>query len=349
MGLKTMFNPMGAGTVNKACKAYLLLGQNIINVKEFGIVESIEPEKTFGTSDSSVVSNYLIINGKLFYYFNNNLVQVGNKNNWTSITGYYDSNHFAFGIESGQLYQLIGSSCQKLGNLSNWTAISGLCNSAASCYAYGISGGDLYSISCNSIGASINLLNSDKTWTKICGYSIYDKNDGTKIFAYGINNKKLYQLLINTSVIQVGSLANWIDICGICQGDASYAYGLTTSKQLYCINGIDNPIATQVGTLSNWSKICGYTYNNDVYAYGISGLRLNSVNGTTVTRVGTLLNWSDITGYSQNSANGACAYGLIDGILYCLNGTSEVKTNLRNCISIFGTGTLEFPAIAICN
>ena len=69
---------------SKKYKAYLLNGTNAIDVATKGITEPINLNTTFGNCNESL-SQYVIINGKLYKYVSNSLTQVGNLNTWTAV------------------------------------------------------------------------------------------------------------------------------------------------------------------------------------------------------------------------------------------------------------------------
>lgn len=107
-------------------KAYLLCGTTVKDVATLGFTESIDLDKTRGTEKSDVQCNYVILNGKLFYFSSSTLAQVGSLTTWTAVSGYSSSTSaYAYGIAEGKLYRLNDTTVTDL-DISNCVAVYGV-------------------------------------------------------------------------------------------------------------------------------------------------------------------------------------------------------------------------------
>ena len=313
-------------------KAYLLFGTTAVDVATLGFTELIDIETTKGTDYSSIPCRYVILNGKLFYSVNQKFRQVNNWTTWTYISGNYDNNSNALGIADGKLYRIYTSNeaaftVTQIGNLTTWTKISGYDNSYRT---YGITvDGKLYMCS----GTSQSQVGTGSNWTDITGYST-----GSSAFAYGIHSGRLSSIggSNGTTVRSISSLTTWTKISGYSIGTLGIADG-----KLYKMTGSSQ--ATQIGDLTTWTKISSGGVASS--GYGIADGKLYKMSSSQTSQVGTLTNWTDISGFYGSPQ---CAYGIAGDKLYYLSSSSATQLLNSKCLAVFGAGSTNYPALAIC-
>lgn len=312
-------------------KAYLLFETAAVDVKTLGFTEPIDIETTKGTDYSSIPCRYVILNGKLFYSVNQKFRQVNNWTTWTYISGNYNNNSNALGIADGKLYRIYtsnetASTVTQIGNLTTWTKISGY---SSNYRTYGIADGKLYMCS----GESQSQVGTGSNWTDITGYST-----SSNAFAYGIHGGLLSSIggSNGKTVRTIGSLTTWTKISGYSRGTLGIADG-----KLYRITGSSQ--ATQIGDLTTWTKISSGSASTT--GYGIADGKLYKMSSSQTSQVGTLTNWTDISGFYDSSEY---AYGIAGNKLYYLSGSSATQLLNSKCLAVFGAGSANYPALAIC-
>ena len=314
-------------------KAYLLVDTTPIDVTTLGIVEVIDPKTTFGSSDDCERCDCVVINGKLYYYNNSTLTQVGTSNKWSAICGYtYTPSKFSFGICDSQLYKINNGTSTLFDNSSTWEKISyGRGN-----YCYGIynDNNNLKLAGFTNTTITKNLGNISG-WTDIKGCS-YNSGGGTNYYAYGICNGTLYKLFEQ----QATSLSlNVTKISGYSSSNNSY-FGLAidTNGKLFKLS---DTTTTQLGLDTTWTDISGEaiylgaTGINNGYLYVISGY------DNTLTQIGSLSSWTKVSGGAQGG------YAINNGDLYYIyyrNNPTPSKI-LTNCVNIWGQGSV---GLALC-
>lgn len=351
------------GKQKKKYKAYLLYGATVVDVATLGFTEPIDLDTTKGTGFDCFGCNYVILNGKLYYCYNQSSLQrVGNLTNWNDITGYGNANgsSYAYGIAGGKLYRIYGTTTTQVGTATDWTNVSGQYSNSTSIYPYGIAGGKLYYIN----NTTTTQVGSETAWTFINGFS-----STNNYYAYGFNSNKLYKIS-GTSASTVDSLS-WTKISGYSYYRSSstltyktYAYGITDRKLYYIYSGSKG----RIGSAINWTDISGFsdyspsTSKPSCFAIGISGGNLYSIgeaDGATTKQISGGYNWTQVSGTVSSSYT---AYGINNGNIYRLywGGTSSkpAVTNsslsIPNCVKIYGCyyyypGASELaPALAIC-
>lgn len=316
MGIRTKLNPMG-GTSGKKYKAYILGEGTYQDVASFGFTEDIDPDKCFA-SKKSVNNSYFILNGKLFYFYNSQLTQVGSLNTWTTIeTG----SSGAFGIADNHLYSISGTSATEPYSSLRFKEL-GTCPNVSNPKPYFITTDSKLYYSSGQVG-------SLTSWTDITGY--YAKSGSTILsFGVGINNGKAYFATdTTTSVIN----SNWsvVKVSGVLEyklGRWSTCHFIAQDGKLYyCGNSATqtaspSSMAGQVGSKTSWTDIS--------FDYGIEDGKLYSFSGANANLKNDTLNWTSVSSRPDSSSD---TYGIADNDLYYI--TSDITKLLDNCLKVY--------------
>ncbi len=305
MGLRTKLPPMGGGT-QKTYNAYIIAGNECIDVETKGFREPINPKTTFGTSDSSHPCRFIILNGKPYLF-----TRRANSSQGATLTQSED----------------IGNVNIFAGGLSVGTSTGG--STSEKYYIFGTDNGLYLCTMANSI-----------TFTQISGILNWDKLRAPNQISQGLGLKDGKVYLIDSGIHQITQYTDFTDICGdfyvksTSKGRLGY---VVRNQKIYCIRN-----TTRVDMLSGQNgktvtKICGYyedlstsstrniyqalaimndeTYGTGVYSVGYNSIGYNAAEG----------NFTDISGRIQS--HGAYSLGVCSGALYRLTYNSNILLN----------------------
>ena len=339
-------------------KAYLLLRNNVIDVYDLGFTEPINISTTKGTSDDSIYCNYVILNGKLFYYDGESLSQVGSLETYSAVSGYYyyksktDYCDPLFLHSGNNPYLLTISSHNPLSTIRYSIGTSSTVSiSSISGYISNNCDPIYIRATTQKIYSGYNVFTTNSTWKKISGsFSEDNKFNAYGITSDGVLGRTYYSASSSPPHVmnKVSSdISGWTAVCGYYSkfdsSDIIYGYGIAT-KMLYYLS----PSASKIGTLKTWTKISGKTNSlSTIFGYGIAGGSLYSLCKNTATKIDSETTWMLISGFSKNGTD--YAYGSKIGNLYSLNGTTITDLQISNCIAIYGTSTANYPALAVCS
>lgn len=324
MTLRTKLHPMGGGGGDKYVAYLVRSSTSVIDVKTLGFNEPIKPDKCFGSKSNICFTNYVILNGKLFYYDGSTLSQVGSDSTWTAITGYSRNGTYGYGINNGRLYKLTGTTATQVGSLTGWQLITG--DSTAGVGAI---------IGTCVINNNIVLMKIDNTtvsnitsnatgWTDIEG--LVSSGSSSSVCNYGLANGYLYYFTtgVNKMAVSGATSALWSNVTMTSPG-AGYA---VYNGKLYYLSA--STATTKASYPTGFTDIAG--------SYGIASGSLYSLSNTSATKVGTATNWTKISGQM----------GICGGNLYYI-GSNNSQTKLKNnCVKIMGRPSTYYPALAIC-
>lgn len=165
----------------------------------------------------------------------------------------------------------------------------------------------------------LTLLDSTKTWTKVCS--------GTNAVAYGIANNELYYI-DDTSITKCSGSAN-TNVTDISSDDTSCTIYCIAAGKLCKISGSSISITDSATT---WTKVSGGYKSSTASCLGIKGGQLYFIT-TSVSRLSADTDWVDVAG------GGLWCYALkSNGDLYAISTAKKLTKIDSNITKIAGAG-----------
>lgn len=319
------------------------------------------------TDYSKLKNTAIIINGKIYFINNNNLVQQGSKLNYVKITenstGFELTNN-VYGIdEDGKLWYISNGVETQIGTSTDWEFFGYNCSGNNTQYSYAINNGGIYFLSGTSeptrLFSSLNNVS----------YSSLSKNNNSNSYSGCIlDGENIYKVTSNTLTL-IGQDKLWkyinndrsnFEIVAIDSNDDAYRFAtnnaflisnakkafmgqydyysiiLTNDKKIYSYYRGSNSV-TDISNNINWVDISTIT------PYGSNGFKfyaitedgklysiMNDSSNTTYTQIGTETNYQKVEGrnVSSNSNYYALAWtGDATTVTHTIFTTKEPQTN----------------------
>lgn len=309
-------------------------GGTVVILKDDDILTTVEcddinlcchPITKYSSSESYLSNTAFIINGKIYFLINNELVQMGSKTNYIKISENQGGSN-VYGIDSDNKLWYISSNTEtQIGTSTTWENF--MCNLLYDNTIYATNDGKLY------------ILNGTGTPTQICTTlnnvlmsMIYRNSNNNTLYGSVLNDTDIYKLTPNSMEIY-GSEHTWryinnnttnFFITAITTDDDLYSNiyvdGTTTNLCFVCSNV---KIAFSVG---GGNGILLLTNDGDIYIKNRSSSNYNISNG---------IKWKEITSPTMYGSYACKFYSLSeDGKIY------SVITNLsQNTVTYTQIGT----------
>ena len=378
MGLRTKLHPMGGGN-KKTYKAYIIAGNECIDVGTKGFREPINPKTTFGTSDSSHPCRFIILNGKPYLFTRKahssqgaTLTQsddIGNVNIFaggnavgTTTGGSTSEKYYIFGTDNGLYLCTMANSITftQISDILNWDKLRAPTQISQ---GLGLKDGKVYLID-----SGIHQITQYTDFTDICG-DFYVKSTGKGRLGYVVRNQKIYCIRNTTRVDVLSNQTNKtvIKMCGDYEDLSTSSTG-NTYQALAIMNDETNGTGVySVGYNSigykaadgNFTDISGrISSRGSTYSLGICSGALYRITYNSNILLNNAHVWKKVTGYLSGTTT--YAYALTqDGDLYSVVLTSGAQTVLTKvlskCKDVWGASLLlsntnysDYPAFAIC-
>ena len=313
---------------NNKTRGYLLFNNTIIDLKDLGI-ENIDIEKSFGTRDNLIASNYIVINDTPYQATLSGLIKLSDINNWEMVTNYYLLN------KDTSAYVMSNSGITKI-NTTN-TTFKKICGTAL-------------------LGVNNYLYLKYGAYT-ICGVS----ENVSELTDWCLTNTATKQTYIFPSQAAM-SYSSGYDIRAL----PFLSHGGITKYFTSSVMRSDNAIYYISGgtsTMAVLSKISEITPASDINVIPIMARNGNYIveklivlnNGSLYfgnTTTPTLISeggWTAISGHAIRGATTISYYGIRNGKVYRGNGNDELtKLPIKNAKYIYGCSTDTAPALVLC-
>lgn len=313
---------------NNKTRGYLLFNNTIIDLKDLGI-ENIDIEKSFGTRDNLIASNYIVINDTPYQATLSGLIKLSDINNWEMVTNYYLLN------KDTSAYVLSNSGITKI-NTTNTTfkkicgtALLGVNNSLYLKYgAYTIRG-----IS-NNVSELTDwcFTNTSTKKTYIFSTIAMSYSSGYDINALPSVSMGAITKYFTSSVMQSDNTIFYISAMTNTMVILTKIRNITPASDINVIpivvNGSSNRIVEKPIVLNNGSLYFG-----------------NTTTPTLISEGG----WTAISGCAIDKQTTVSYYGIRNGKVYRGDGNDNLtELPIKNAKYIYGCSTNTAPALVLC-